>query len=47
MLPKGGLEYEDNLNDLAFGIHWGAKNKQVWKWLRCLEKRNERNKKTF
>lgn len=47
MLPKGILEYEDSLNDLAFGTFWAAKSNQVWKWLRCLEKRNERNKKRF
>lgn len=47
VLPKGGLGYEDSLNDLAFGIDWAAKSNQVWKWLRCLEKRNERNKNRF
>lgn len=47
MLPKGDLEYEGSLNDLAFKIYWAAKSNQVWKWLRCLEKRNERNKKHF
>lgn len=25
MLPKGDLEYEGSLNDLAFKIYWAAK----------------------